>query len=144
MYQDYFEYNGVKYPSGTQIKILRFPYGNQRIYDLAYFIYYNTESGTVWYKMAYTGQNRGYSMKEFMKQFDGVTGKIDPSIHPPQVKQLKDSQVPSVMIGWLWYIVIMGVSVIFNGAIGIWIIASIVFFSWRKKKIEEEGYYVEW
>lgn len=143
MYQDYFEYDGVQYPSGTQIKLLKTMYNGQVNTELAYFMYVNKKSGTVWCQMAYTGQNRGCSMDKFMAQFGGVTGKIDPSIHPPQCKQLKDSQIPGMMLGWLWYIVIMAVAVIFKEAIGIWVIASIVFLNWRKNKIEKEGYYVE-
>ena len=143
MKQNYFEYNGVRYLSGTQIKILRFPYNDQSVYDLAYFVYYNTESDTVWYRMAFTGQNRGCPMKNFMEYFIEATGKHDPAIHSPQRKRLKDSQIPGIMIGWLWYIFIMAITIIFKEAIGIWIIASVVFFNWRKNKIEKEGYYVE-
>lgn len=144
MDQNFFIHDGVKYLSGAQIKILKPPYNDPIFSDLAYFVYYNVEYDTVWYKMAFTGQNRGCPMKNFLEMFGGATGKVDPSIHPPQVKQLKDSQIPGLMLGWIWYIVIMAVGVIFKEAIGIWIIASIVFFNWRKKKIEKEGHYVEW
>ena len=141
MNQDYFTYNGDKYYSGTQFNLLN-PSHNG-IYGLAYFVYYNTDSDTVWYKMAYTSQIKGCSMENFLKSFCGATGKIDPSIHPPIEKQLKDSQIPKLVIGWMWYIFLMAIVTIFYGAIVWWALISIVFFNWRKGVIEKEGYYIE-
>ena len=54
MDQNYFTYDGVKYSSGTQIRILKAPDTNPNVADLAYFVYYNTDSDTVWYQLAYT------------------------------------------------------------------------------------------
>ena len=144
MNQDYFIYNGIKYPSGTQLKLLRHPYDNLACYDIVSFIYYSTEHNTVWYKIARTGQNRGCSMEKFLQGFGGVTGKIDIGIHQPREGRIKDSKIPKLAIGWIWYIFIMFVAIIFNSSIVIWIVASIVFFSWRRKVIKKEGYYVEW
>ncbi len=144
MKQNFFEYNGEKYFTGTQIKILKYPYDNAMFSDLAYFVYYDTEHNIVWYKMAYTNQNRGCSMQTFLKQFGGATGYVSASINIPQTKQLKDNQIPLLFIGWIWYIFLMAIMFIFKGRLFGWAIVSIVFFNWRDKVIKEEGYYVEW
>lgn len=141
MYQDYFIYNGNKYYSGTQINILQSNSNNT--YDLAYFIYYDVDYDAVWYQIACTNQLRFSSMKTFLKNFGGVTGKVEPAIHPPVEKKLKDSQIPKLFFGWCWYIFIMLLLFIFKEAIFGWIISSIVFFSWRSDVIEKEGYYIE-
>lgn len=37
-----------------------------------------------------------------------------------------------VEVAWIWYIVIMLVTVIFKERIGLWILESIIFFSWKE------------
>ena len=64
-------------------------------------------------------------------------------MHLPIIKTKKDFQIDGLFLGWMWYIFLMLISVIFNGAIGLWILISIVFFSWRAKKIKREGTYIE-
>lgn len=36
-----------------------------------------------------------------------------------------------VEIGWVWYLIVMGVGAIFNARLLIWIVATVVFFSWK-------------
>lgn len=139
MYKDYFVYNGKKYCSGTQIKVFR----SDNVYDLAYFVYYDDSNDVVWYQMAYTNQRRGCSMETFLKRLVGVTGSVNYAFHPPVEKKLKDYQIPKLFFGWVWYIFIMLLLVIFKNAIIGWVAASVVFFSWRSDVIEKEGYYIE-
>ena len=43
-------------------------------------------------------------------------------------------QLPSeddMFVGWVWYIVIMLVGVIFNERLSIWVVATLVFFLWK-------------
>ena len=39
--------------------------------------------------------------------------------------------------GWAWYIIIMFISLFFKEWYIGWIVATIIFFSWRKEKINE-------
>ena len=48
--------------------------------------------------------------------------------------------IDGLFISWMWYIFIMVVAVIFKDCIGIWILASIVFFNYRNKKLKERGH----
>ena len=139
--QDYFIHNGIRYPCGTQVKLKRaYPGGH----ELAYFVYYDTEHNFVSYVMCATGNRSGCSMKAFLQRFDGVTGMHNPYLHPPRTIQLKDSQIPKLVVGWIWYIAIMLFLAITTIVIPGWIITSIIFFRWRDKVIKEEGYYIKW
>ena len=53
----------------------------------------------------------------------------------------RDMDINGLVIGWIWYILIMATLTIFNGRIIGWIAASIIFFRWRKKVKETESYY---
>jgi hypothetical protein len=62
----------------------------------------------------------------------------------PTERKRKDCEIDGLFLGWVWYIFLMAIGTIFNGAIFIWLMISIVFFNWRAKKIKEEGTYIEW
>lgn len=59
---------------------------------------------------------------------------------PTQVTP-RDININRLVIGWIWYILIMATLTIFNGRIVGWSATSIIFFRWRKKVKEEESYY---
>ena len=48
--------------------------------------------------------------------------------------------IDGLLIAWIWYVFIMVVGSIFYDRIGIWIITSVIFFSYRNKKLKEAGY----
>ena len=54
---------------------------------------------------------------------------------------LKESEVPEIIYGWVMYIFIMCLLVIFKHAWAGWIAATIYFFRWKKKKLKEAYYY---
>lgn len=61
--------------------------------------------------------------------------------YAPVKETPKDIDINRLVIGWIWYILIMATLTIFNGRIVGWIATSIIFFRWRKKVKEEESYY---
>lgn len=141
---NYFVYNGKRYYAGSEIKIRDSLYKDPVYNHLATFHYHDLEHDNYFYRMHNTGTTFVDKGDLFFKKLCGVSKEADGSIGAPQEKQLKDSQIPRLAIGWVWYIFIMLVSLIFNGRFVIWTIASIVFFRWRKEVIKEEGHYVEW
>ena len=52
----------------------------------------------------------------------------------------EEMNVPDLGLAWIWYIIIMAVSFIFTDRLFIWVIASVIFFNYRKKKLREAGY----
>lgn len=140
MIQNYFIYNGEKYPSGTIIKINSM---GTKIED-AVFLYYKTDINKYFVQV---GSCTHICPK---KLFDAilveVTDKINTNVlnnyrYPTETRNVsrtfKDElEIDGMLNAWIWYVVIMLVATIFNDRIGIWIFASIVFFTYRRKKLK--------
>lgn len=141
MKQGYFIYNGAQYPTGT---VIRFKDFFKEKIRLASFIYYDTEKKMYVIRYEDDGKRWYILEKEFIFHIQGITDKFAPDVKIPEEKQLPDSKIEGMTIGWVWYITIMLIMTIFNGRILGWILVSIYFFSVRKKKIKKEGNYIEW
>lgn len=141
-YRNYFVYNGKQYYTGT----IFIASEHDKQID-AIFICYNIDTENYIYKVknkTIDGCKCIAHEKYFYDHLVSVTDKVDNTIHMPVVKQFKDSQIDGLFLGWVWYIFLMIISVIFKNAIGLWILWSVVFFSWRHNKIKKEGNYIEW
>ena len=137
MRQNYFVYNGKKYYTGTIIKAKVRDYVHE-------VIFYYEENGYYIFKDTIPYGNDGFSAPEkiFFQRLVEVTDKKDMRVIPIKKKR-NELEIDWLFVGWLWYIFIMLVSSIFVGNVFCWILASIIFFTWRKNKINEEGYYYE-
>ena len=129
--------NGEKYNTGT-VFILDF---NGK-YREASFVCNIPEKGR--YRCKIDGATWFISEKDFQKRIVKIADKIDASVHMPVTKTRKDIEIDGLFLGWLWYIFLMAISIIFKGNIILWILISWCFFSLRNKKIKEEGTYNEW
>lgn len=134
--RNYFIVDGVKYYSGTIFIIKR---GDKEIE--ATFAWDNVSYGHYMYRIGQRGYTERY--KDFWEHFVAVTGKINPNERGPVLKRKKEFDIPGMALGWTWYVFLMLLSVIFKGAIKLWIGISVYFFVWRSKKIKDEGYYYE-
>lgn len=152
MKQDYFVYKGKKYYSGT---ILIFksgctrPYGETE-YEVV-FVAYLPDSNR--YLITTPGNTAcsSYPQNVFYAYLLKVTDKVD-SRYANQItntafknKNAKHSfadelNIDSLFLAWIWYIFIMAISIIFNGFWLIWIVASYIFFDYRKEKLRKAGY----
>ena len=137
MLQNYFTVDGKRYYTGTVFTLNAWEGTTE-----ASFICYNTENSRYYYQIK--GKMWIVPASDFKKRFISVTEKMDPRVHMPIAKTMKDRDIDGLFIGWLWYVFLMGISVIFKDAIGLFILISVVFFSWRNKKIKKEGTYIEW
>ena len=137
MYQNYFVSNGEKYYTGT-IFIIKYMCKEVE----ASFICHDIQNNRYIYKIGECRHNVPYKL--FWRNFISVTNRTNEKIHMPQTKALRDRDIDGMFFGWLWYIFLMGITTIFNGNVVLWIFISVVFFNWRKKKIQEEGTYIEW
>jgi hypothetical protein len=136
-FRNYFEYEGKKYYTGTVLIVKN--NGEQK---KAIFICYDLQRDKYVYQI---GDCKYHLNKnDFQKRLVCITQQLDNSVKIPVTKTKTDMQISCLFIGWTWYIFLMSISAIFNDAIGLWILISVVFFNWRKKKIKEEGTYIEW
>lgn len=140
MKQNYFIYKNTKYNSGT-IFVIKDYFSNGKEIE-ATFICYDTD----WDKYFYRFNGKSYSMnsKHFWNGFVTVTNKFDVKEQGAVLIRKKEFDIPGMMLGWMWYIFLMLLSSIFKDAIGLWIVFSVGFFSWRSQKIKDEGTYYKW
>lgn len=137
MMRNYFEVNGEKYYTGTVFIVKNM--GKQ---VEATFICYNTERSLYVYKI---DRCRYYMHNDmFVHNFVCVTDKRNMDARMPVTKTRKDMDIDGLFIGWVWYIFLMALATIFKENIGLWILISVIFFSWRSEKIKKEGTYIEW
>lgn len=108
----------------------------------ASFLYYDTDQKRYFYKINDCVWN--VDENRFWRNFVSVTDKRNDNVRMPVTKTKSDMEIDGLFLGWVWYIFLMAISTIFNGAVVLWILYSVIFFTWRAKKIKEEGTYVEW
>ena len=137
MRQNYFVVDGKKYYTGSIFIV-----NNVGQQVEATFVCYEEERNRYVYKI--NDCICRADLKAFKRNFVRATDMINTDVHMPITKTKKDNEIDGLFIGWLWYIFLMAISTIFKNALVLWILFSIVFFTWRTKKIKEEGTYVEW
>jgi hypothetical protein len=138
---NYFEFKGKRYPVGSVVKITEkemkriganYPY----ITILNHYVNSNGTHSCLILK-SYNNWNgmQSCEMSTFFNNFEDIVEEITLLPTKQAGNRYKDTEVDVMLYGWLNYILVMLVSVIFKGFIFIWIIASIVFWTWRKRKL---------
>lgn len=143
MVQEYFIHNGRKYNAGTVIVIQQFNIYSCSLCDTkAIFQYYDTDKNMYAFKI--DNKTEFCSEQDFKKLFRGIYEEIcNPKFCCSQPKEWsfkRELEIEGVLLAWIWYVFIMAVALIFNDRIGIWILTSVVFFSYRNRKLKEAGY----
>lgn len=145
MKQNYFVYNDNRYDTGTIIILSRFDIYSKRVRNTkAKFLWYDAELKM--YGVEIYGKEYIYEEKSFNKDFLGIyepnkTTEITQMLTNNKVYTFSDElNIDGLLIAWIWYVFIMVVAVIFYARIGIWILASVIFFDYRNKKLKEAGY----
>lgn len=143
--QYYFMHNGKRYEPGTILKIK--PYCKA---EELYFEWYVPESDL--YVFEYIGPHGrvGVGMRgtELQQYLICVTDEVDQCVARKHAMRMennkltftKELEIDGMLIAWLWYIVLMAVTLLFNGFYFYWAIISFCFFIYRYGKLVEEGY----
>lgn len=140
--QNYFIVNEKKYYTGTEFKI---KYMGDVVDAVFVCVHFSDTFGiNIVYRLKHNGQQWHTPIPMFQKDFVCITGAVDIETKMPQTKHMRDRDIPGLALGWTWYIFLMAIVTIFKDNVGLWILISVIFFSWRAKKIKEEGTYIEW
>lgn len=145
---DYFEYNGVRYYSGTKFtmkdprhkaNIVKAVFrGADTLFDDEFSIMYE------YWDFRKTCQCFILVKPEDLP--DKIVEILDGNYYTELEKSkqyIPDSKIPELVIGWMMYLFIMVGLTIFNDRWLGWIAASIYFFNWRKKIKEKNTYYTK-
>lgn len=141
MKEKYFVYKGKKYNSGTII-IIRWGCTFSRTVMNAQATFIEHDLLNDQYVVEVYGKEHLYSEKQFYSVLCMVVAnnKVDTAKEPKEYKIRNELSIDGLLIAWIWYIFIMVVGAIFYDRIGIWILASVIFFNYRNKKLKEAGY----
>jgi len=143
-WRNWFEYEGKRYYTGTVIKIIYFRGMYKSTTEVA-FTGVDIRTGHHFVKYIYQGY-RGHGMTEkgFYSSIIEVTDKVDSHVRYPVRKRWSEFEIPGMLSGWTWYIALMLLFTIFKDRWVLYFFTTLYFFAWRRKKINEEGYYIEW
>lgn len=152
---DYFDYNGTRYYTGSKFKCNNFLGVSVRDFPIVEikFVKYNKKSNTCFLRSNISACTYMFELEAFIKNIIDVTDQKSREIMGTINEKYKDKkeyyhwvedgedcykQKPDcLLIGWMWYVFIMGIAAILNGRLFIWALATYTFVKWRKKKIKE-------
>ena len=143
--QYYFMYKGRKIEPGTVLKIKPWCGVEEIIFE-----WYVPDADL--YVFKYKGKNgvvgSGMHGDEFKRYFMYPTNKMDEYVVREHQMRMENNKltfgkelaIDGMLIAWMWYIVLMAVTLIFNGFYLYWIFINVCFFIYRYGKLKEEGY----
>ena len=139
-FQNFFEYNGKKYYTGTVVKAKFAHKGHNRQYV---FLAYDKTCNN------YICQQGDFKLRMYPDYFYNqwlaeVTNDMDATAQAPKEKLKNDANIDGLLFGWILYIFLMVISTIFVDRVMMWIIWSVIFFAYRSSAREKEGTRIEW
>lgn len=139
---DCFDYKGVRYYAGTKFK-MKIKY--DEIVEAVFVERNDCNAGKIMVRYKSKYNKCIYSIYINKADLDNIILEICDGNYYDELEAKKhyrkDSEVPIVKMGWIMYIFIMCLLVIFKDAWMGWIAATWFFFTWRHKKLKEEYYY---
>lgn len=140
MKQDHVICKGKKYNSGDVINILWYTHGNRNAFKHT-GVFLDCDEEKDEYRLIIDGTTYSFNKKWFNST---VYDKINTSQYENNTKNnatFKDElKIDGLFIAWVWYVFIMLLAIIFKDCMAIWIITSVIFFSYRNRKLREAGY----
>lgn len=140
MKRDYVVYKGKRYNSGDTINILWYKYGySNKSNHIATFVDCDEEKDE--YRFIVDGLTYCFNKDRFYRTIrnEEIRNEINKTA-PHKATFSEELNIDGLFLAWIWYVFIMFVAIIFYDRVGIWIISSIVFFSYRNRKLKEAGY----
>lgn len=137
----YFEFQGVKYGIGTVVKIpstldLRWLPRDQIMVETVFmggccFSFTNRPGSMTFYN--FSGKYESYIEIIQPVYYEEPDPPKQPNIFFRTKSGTWDAH-NDVCVGFIWYVLVMLLAIIFKDCVGIWIVATIVYFSWKSEK----------
>lgn len=135
---DYFCFKGNICGKGSVIQLYEEYEKDFNFHSNLVFEKYNSKTNTCCFHSLYSCWDK-YEVP--LNQVECIIKDIIPvpnGISEEPSTKVQEKYVEGIVSAWIWYIAIMFFGLLLQGPINIiltWLIASIVFFSWRRKKI---------
>ena len=136
----YFYFKGQQYAEKTIVKIYENQKNNFGFYS--HLVFNGYDDKTKLYHFC--------SLHDCWKQFVMTENQLEESIekvdvsYTPQINtepKVQQNHIEGIVSAWIWYILIMFFGLFLKGPLSVlvvWILASVIFFTWRYKKINGE------
>lgn len=142
MKQNYVIYKGEKYNSGDVMQIVWYTQGCKKAHNYT-GVFLDCDEDKDEYRFIVDGQTYCFNKTCFCKIIKSHSSSEEKNDcaekNEKQTKFFDELNIDGMLIAWIWYIFIMVIASIFYARIGIWTLASVVFFKYRNKKIKKGG-----
>jgi hypothetical protein len=139
MNKNYFHFNGNQYYTGTVVAIKEEAKQHVGFCSMLKFVDYNIENDLcnfvslydTWHSYTLTDEQLKLYIEYVAKAYVATT-------RYEQTHKVEPKYIDGIVSAWIWYILIMIFALFLKGienVIGLWSLASIVFWSWRCNKM---------
>lgn len=136
-----FYFKGSNYGRGTVVQIYEKKKGEFKFYS--YLIFEECDNNNLCrFRSPYNNwEHFNISTNQLQEYIEAITEPHAVIVNAGSYPQVNQEYVEGIVDAWIWYILVMFLGLFLKGIVnvlGVWILASIVFFSWRHKKMNGE------
>lgn len=139
---NYFYFKGNNYGNGTVVQIYEKKKKEFKFYSYLIFEEYDNNNEMCRFRSPYNRwESFNISKNQLQEYIEKITEPYEVVVKVDSHPKVNQEHVEGIVDAWLWYILIMFFGIFLKGivnVIGVWILASVVFFSWRHKKMNGE------
>lgn len=134
----YFSFKGHNYGVGTVVKVCQKHQDKFDFYSYVIFDKCNFENETYRFRSRCSVWDRYDIPKDKLEEYiEQITQPCEIDNQVCFSPKVEEDYIEGIASAWIWYILIMIGAIFLKGIgnmLGVWIIASVIFFSWRSKK----------
>lgn len=138
----FFCFQGNNYGKGTVIKIYEKHQDEFKFYSTLVFEGCDNQNGVCYFRALCNSWDRFEILEcQLSEYIEMIIEAYDICIQTKPSPKVSEDYIEGIASAWIWYILIMIFGLFLKGPInmiGTWILASIIFFSWRHKKMNGE------
>lgn len=137
-----FNFKGNKYAQGTVVKIVEKHQNEFKFNSNLVFEKYDENNGLLYFRTLYSNWDQFCIGKNKVEEY--ISTVVSPVVIASECKfspKTNEEYVDGIVSAWIWYIIIMVFGLFLQGwtnVIIIWVLSSVIFFSWRHKKMNGE------
>ena len=135
---NYFNFKGNIYGEGTVVQIAEEYKKEFKFYSNISFKKYDNVNDVYHFGSLYNNWENFYIPRNRLQIYIEKISEPHRVVSQVSSSKVNEDYVEGIVSAWVWYIVIMFFGLFLKGllnVVGVWILASIIFFTWRHKKM---------